>query len=179
MNFYNEENLEDLIDYECDNFEENSFEKGNKYCNIFSEKHYYPTDKEKETFVCNYSSIYIDKEVISKRFTFWKNKVNQCFHKKISYEEFEKRLSKFIYFKNLCFNNNIEINLDFNYTNYHVIYLSQVEWWLVQCIGFNTFYTFSENCNTLQFSDNIYLTVLLRGYYYGNVKIIPSIHQYY
>ncbi len=157
MTFYNEENLEDLIDYECDNFEENSFEKGNKYCNIFSEEHYYPTDKEKETF----------------------DKVNQCFHKKISYEEFEKRLSKFIYFKNLCFNNNIEINLDFNYTNYHVIYLSQVEWWLVQCIGFNTFYTFSENCNTLQFSDNIYLTVLLRGYYYGNVKIIPSIHQYY
>ena len=110
MTFYNEENLEDLIDYECDNFEENSFEKGNKYCNIFSEE---------------------------------------------------------------------QINLDFNYTNYHVIYLSQVEWWLVQCIGFNTFYTFSENCNTLQFSDNIYLTVLLRGYYYGNVKIIPSIHQYY
>jgi hypothetical protein len=173
MTHYNEKTLEDYVDYEYDddNFNDNSFEKGNKYYTIFTEKQYTP-GKKKERFERNYIHIYIDKEKILNRYNIWKEKINECFYENIHYKEFENRLSKFIYFKNLCLKHNINIDLFFNYKNYDILYLTNVPLWLIQCIGYDTFYTFFKKRDELCFSNDVYLKTILQSYYYGNIKIV-------
>ena len=169
MTHYNEQTFEDIVDYEDD-----------YKSNIITEE---IKDKEKEEviFVRNY--YYINNEKMLNDFNYWKKRLNKCFYQSnnINFKEFEYRLNKFINYKNICKKNNINIDIDFNYINYNYpVFADQVEWWLVNAIGLATYSTFSTNIrkqNIFHYND-IYLIVILRGYYYGNVKIIPTFYNY-